>query len=68
MRKFITNGAVLSAVFAIIPLIRQSATQRRRWKTGLMWLAWGIGVAVAVASVLDDIDEAREVEFELTRK
>ncbi|GGA64538.1 hypothetical protein GCM10011490_13970 [Pseudoclavibacter endophyticus] len=64
MRKFITNGAVLSSVFAIVPLLRQTATQRRKWKVALMWLAWGVGVAVAVASVLDDIDEAREAELE----
>lgn len=62
MRKFLTNGAVVSAVLAVVPLIRQTASQRRRWKTVLMWAAWAIGVAVAVASVLDDVDEAREAE------
>ncbi|MGO2110149.1 MAG: hypothetical protein ACTH31_00885 [Pseudoclavibacter sp.] len=65
MRKFLTNGAVLSSIFSVVPLIRQTATQRRKWKLTLMWIAWGIGVAVAIASVLDDIDEAREAELEL---
>ena len=64
MRKFITNGAVLSAVFGIVPLVKQTATQRRRWRTVLMWISWGVTVAIAVAGVLDDIDEARERELE----
>lgn len=68
MRKFLTSGALLSSVFSVVPLIRQTSTERRRWKIVLLWVAWGIGVAVAVASVLDDIDEARENELELTGK
>lgn len=68
MRKFLTNGALLSSVFAVVPVIRQTTTERRRWKVALLWIAWGIGVAVAVASVLDDIDDAREAELELTGK
>lgn len=68
MRKFLTNGAVISAVFGIVPLIRAASTQRRRWKVALMWVSWGISVAVAIATVLDDIDDAREAELELGRK
>lgn len=67
MRKFITNGAVLSSIFAIVPLIKNTATQRRNWKVILMWVAWGLGIAIAIASVLDDIDEAREAELESAR-
>lgn len=65
MRKFLTNGALISSVIGVIPLIRQTATQRRKWKVALMWIAWGINVAVAIASVLDDIDDARDSELEL---
>lgn len=68
MRKFLTSGAMLSSVFAVVPLIRQTATERRRWKIALLWIAWGLGVAVAVATVLDDIDEARDAELELSGK
>lgn len=63
MRKFLTNGALLSAVFSVVPLLRRSSTERRRWKIVLLWVAWGISVALAVATVLDDIDEAREREL-----
>ena len=68
MRKFLTNGAILSAVFSIVPLIKQTATQRRKWTVILMWIAWAISVAVAVSTVLDDIDDAREAELEIVRK
>lgn len=64
MRKFFTNGALVSSIFGIVGVIRQSSTERRKWKVALLWLAWGIGVAIAVAGVLDARDEARERELE----
>ena len=68
MRRFLFNPAVLSSVFAVVPLIKSTATQRRRWKIVLMYIAWGIGIAVAIASVLDDIDEARDEELGILTK
>lgn len=64
MRKFITSGAMLSSVMGFFTTLRQTSTQRRRWKTVLMWISWGLSVAIAVAAVLDERDEEREKEIE----
>lgn len=64
MRKFITSGAMLSSIMGFVTTLRQTSTQRRRWKTILMWISWGLSVAIAVAAVLDERDEERERERE----
>lgn len=63
MRKFITNGALISAIFGVVGVIRQTSAEQRKWRIVLLWLAWGIGVATAVAGVLDAHDDAREREL-----
>jgi hypothetical protein len=34
----------------------------RDWRLVLMWLSWGITVALAIGSVLQADDEARELD------
>ncbi|KAB1659520.1 aminoacyl-histidine dipeptidase [Pseudoclavibacter chungangensis] len=60
MRKFLMNGAVLSSIFAVVPVIRRTSTSHRRWAVALLWIGWGIGVAVAIAGVLDDADDEHD--------
>lgn len=63
MRKFLFNGAVLGAAFSAIGVINQTRTGPRDWRLALMWVSWGISVAIAVGTV---IEESREGElFEL---
>lgn len=64
MRKFITSGAMISSAMSFFTTLRQTKTQRRRWKTVLMWISWALSVAIAVAAVLDERDEEREKEIE----
>lgn len=64
MRKFITNGAFLGAIFGLIPTLKQSSQSRRPWATVLVWVSWGVSIALAVAAVLDARDEARESAFD----
>jgi hypothetical protein len=63
MRKFLFNGAVIGAAFSAIGVINQTRTGPRDWRLALMWVSWGISVAIAVGTV---IEESRDGElFEL---
>lgn len=57
MRKFLFNGAVLGAAFSAVGVINATRTGPRDWRLALMWVSWGINVAIAVGTV---IEEARE--------
>ena len=62
MRKYLLNGALISAVLGIIPTIKKSKDVRSRSGVVLTWILWAAGVALAVAAVRDDAAEAREQE------
>lgn len=61
MRKFIFNFSVLSALFGAVGLVRTTTTGARDWRLILMWIAWGINVAIAVGTVAE---QAKEHELE----
>lgn len=62
MRKFLLNGALISAVFSVIGVARQTAVEPRKWRAVLLWASWGLSVALAVGAVLDARDDARELD------
>lgn len=64
MRKFLTNGALISATLGFLPTLKRAKNQRRGWRAALIWASWALSVAIAVAGVLDERDEAREREIE----
>lgn len=61
MRKFIFNFSVLSALFGAVGLVRTTTTGPRDWRLILMWIAWGINVAIAVGTVAE---KAKDQELE----
>jgi hypothetical protein len=61
MRKYILNGAVISAVFSARNVVSTTKDGPRDWRLVLIWVSWGISVALAVGSV---IEESRERELE----
>jgi hypothetical protein len=62
MRKFIFNAAVPSAVFGAFGLAQATRRGPRDWRLALMWVSWGLTVAVAVGTVIKESQEARELE------
>lgn len=54
MRKFLFNGAVLGAAFSAVGVINATRNGPRDWRLALMWVSWGISVAVAVGSVIEE--------------
>ena len=59
MRKFLTNGAILSSVFGIVGVVRQTSMETKRWRAVLVWLAWGISTALAISAVMDDANQKK---------
>ena len=58
MRKFIFNFSVLSAVFGAVGLANQTRRGPRDWRLILLWVAWGINVAIAVGTVVENSRDA----------
>ena len=61
MRKFIFNFSVLSSLFGAVGLAKSTASGPRDWRLALLWVAWGINVAIAVGTVIEQ-NEGRELE------
>ena len=53
MRKFIFNFSVLSSLFGAVGLAKSTASGPRDWRLALLWVAWGINVAIAVGTVIE---------------
>ena len=53
MRKFLFNFSVLSSLFGAVGLVKTTTSGPRDWRLLLMWLAWGINVAIAVGTAAE---------------
>ena len=60
MRKYLFNTSVLSSAFGIFGLAKTTKNGPRDWRLVLLWLAWGIGVAIAVGTVIEKNREAED--------
>jgi hypothetical protein len=54
MRKFIFNTSLISAVFSGWSTVQATRHGPRDWRLALLWLSWGISVALAVGSIRDE--------------
>ncbi|WP_345764188.1 hypothetical protein [Diaminobutyricibacter sp. McL0608] len=61
MRKYIFNGAVLSAALGIWTTVRRTKEGARDWKVILLWISSAISLAIAIGTV---IEESRELDDE----
>lgn len=51
MRKFIFSSTVLGAVFGGWSAVQTTRKGPRDWRLILMWISWGLTVAVAIGTV-----------------
>ncbi|WP_431280286.1 hypothetical protein [Leifsonia poae] len=58
MRKFIFNGAVISAAFSLWSTIQAARSGPRDWRIILGWVNAGISLAIAIGTVVQDSKEA----------
>jgi hypothetical protein len=61
VRKFILNFSVLSALFGAVGLVKTTTRGPRDWRLILLWVAWGINVAIAFGTVAEQAND-RELE------
>ncbi len=64
MRKYIFNGAVLSAVFSAWSVVSATKNGPHDWRLALAWASWGISVAIAVGSVMEEAEEREALKLE----
>lgn len=61
MRRFIFNTSVLGALFGVFGVIQTTRRGPRDWRLVLAWISWGLTVAIAVGTVIED-SKTRELE------
>ncbi|TQL47495.1 hypothetical protein FB562_0558 [Homoserinimonas aerilata] len=62
MRKFIFSSTMLSAIFGGLGTVQATARGPRDWRLILMWISWGLTVAIAAGTVIKNTQE-RENEL-----
>ncbi|WP_127793782.1 hypothetical protein [Agromyces sp. LHK192] len=62
MRKYLFSGAVISAIFSGVGVLRATTAGPRDWRLVLMWISWAASLAIAIGTVAE---EARDGELEL---
>lgn len=62
MRRFIFNTSILGALFGGVGVVRATASGPRDWRLILMWISWGLAVAIAVGTVIKEADAPAELE------
>lgn len=60
MRKFIFSSSVISAIFSGWSTLQMTRQGPRDWRLILMWVSWGLSLAIAIGTVLDESDDDRE--------
>lgn len=54
MRKFLFNTSIISALFGVFGVVQATRHGPRDWRLILMWISWGLTVAIAVGTVVKD--------------
>lgn len=60
MRKFIFSSSVISAIFSGWSTLQMTRQGPRDWRLILMWVSWGLSLAIAIGTVLDESNDDRE--------
>ena len=63
MRKYILNSSIIGAVIGGFSAVQTTRKGPRDWRLILMWVTWGLTVAVAVGTVVKDA-QTNELEAE----
>lgn len=62
MRRFLFNTSVLSSVFGVFSVAQATRKGPRDWRLALMWVSWGLTVAIAVGTVIEN-NKTNELEY-----
>lgn len=62
MRKYVFNGAVISALLGLWTTIQSTRNGVRDWRVPLLWINAGISLVIAIGAVVEESKEAAERE------
>ncbi len=62
MRKYLFSGAVISAIFGAVGVIKATSSGPRDWRLLLMWVSWAASLAIAIGTVADESKRAELIE------
>ncbi len=62
MRRFLFNTSILGALFGVFGVAQATRRGPRDWRLILMWISWGLTVAIAVGTVIKATDDADALE------
>ncbi|KQV24473.1 MULTISPECIES: hypothetical protein [unclassified Microcella] len=65
MRKYLFNGAIISAAVSAVSVINATRKGPHDWRLALMWASWGISVAIAVGTIIEDQKTPGDPAFQL---
>ena len=54
LRKYLFNGAIISAVLSGVSALRQQRKAPSDWRTWLNWLVWALTLVIALGTVRQD--------------
>ncbi len=58
MRKYLFSGAVITAVFSGIGIVRATVSGPRDWRLLLTWVAWAASLAIAIGTVAEETKQS----------
>ncbi|MEV8337295.1 hypothetical protein [Leucobacter sp. NPDC077196] len=58
--KYVTNPGVIGAAFGAVTTARRTGSMRKDWRRYLVWGAWVAGLALAIATVSMQEQDAEE--------
>lgn len=64
MRKYLLNGALLSAIAGIIPTLKKSQQSRNTTTAVLQWVLWGATIALAIVAIRESAQDIRAEELD----
>ncbi|MFP7759781.1 hypothetical protein [Marisediminicola sp. LYQ134] len=54
MRKYIFSSSVIAALFSGWSTLQATKEGPRDWRLLLMWVGWGVSLAIAIGTVIDE--------------
>lgn len=69
MRKYLFNAGFISSLTSGVAVFKATRSGPRDWRLALLWVSWGIGVALALGAInqRDDGVKQQELERELRK-
>jgi len=65
MRKYLFNSAIISAAVSAVGVVNATRKGPRDWRLALMWASWGISIAIAVGTIIEDQKNPGDPAFQL---